>query len=133
MLNIFLMGSHDSIPSSPGTGGRLLQPCTKSGQYGKGNCRGVRLMLPAPAVNTKSGVRAVVDIDCRICCEIRMHGAVIVTPYPYVTMNTAAPDGAPPRRTSDQKFKKLPARRASERPEPGSFAYGSVLIVPELL
>jgi hypothetical protein len=36
--------------------------------------------------------------------------------YPSGTMNAAAPDGAPPRRIGDEKFKKLPARRASERP-----------------
>jgi len=42
MWNIFPMGSHDSILSSPGTGGRLLQPFIKSGQSGKENYPGAR-------------------------------------------------------------------------------------------
>ena len=37
--------------------------------------------------------------------------------YPSVPMIGAAPDGAPPRRIGDEKFKKkLPARCAMERP-----------------
>jgi ribosomal protein L32 len=69
MWNIFLMASHDSIPSSPGTGGRLLPPSTKSGQSGKENYHGTRLTLPATSVNTKSGARVVVDTGCQSCYE----------------------------------------------------------------
>jgi len=36
--------------------------------------------------------------------------------YPSGTMIATAPDGAGPQRIGDKKFKKLPARRASERP-----------------
>jgi len=79
MWNIFLMGSHDSILSSLGTGGRLLPPCTKSGQSGKENYPGARLTLRAYGANTGSGARAAVDGVCRSCCEVRMHDAVIVT------------------------------------------------------
>ena len=82
MWNIFLMGSHDSIQFSPGTGGRLLQPCTKSGQSGKENYHGTRLTLPATGANTRSCASAVVDGVCRTCCEVSMHDAVIVTVYP---------------------------------------------------
>lgn len=91
MWNIFLTGSHDSIPSSHGTGGRLLHPCTKSGQSGKENYPGTRLTLPATGANTRSSASAVVDGGCLICCEVSMHNAVIATLYPYVTMNAAAP------------------------------------------
>jgi hypothetical protein len=76
------MGSHDSIPSSPGTGGRLLQPCTKSGQSRKENYPGARLTLPAAGANTRNVARAVVDGVYRSCCEVRMHDEVIVTLSP---------------------------------------------------
>jgi hypothetical protein len=36
------MEFHDIILSSPGTGVRLLPPCTKSGQSGKENFHGTR-------------------------------------------------------------------------------------------
>jgi hypothetical protein len=69
MWNIFLTGSHDSIPSSHGTGGRLLYPCIKSGQSGKENYPVALLMLPADGANTRSAARAVLDGVCRSCCK----------------------------------------------------------------
>ncbi|MCJ7742739.1 MAG: hypothetical protein MUO95_08680, partial [Methanoregula sp.] len=75
--------------------------CTKSGQSVKENYPGARLTLHAAGANPRNVARAVVDGVCRSCCEVRMHDAVIVTLYPYVTMNAAAPDGAPLRRIGD--------------------------------
>ena len=117
MWNIFLMGSHDSIPSSPGTGGRLLPPCTKSVQSGKETFPGTRLTLPATGADTRSAARAVRGGVCRNCCEVYLNrysyenrtiqilcGDCYL--YPSVTMNAPAPDRAPSQRISDKNSKK---------------------------